>query len=100
MSKLFVMAKVSILSHHTQQAVELLKTLAEDSERESGCLSYQILPSREENNTFITLEVWESAESEQQHWDMAHLKNTLGKLQPLLAEAPRIEKYSDALKSK
>ncbi|WP_226642314.1 putative quinol monooxygenase [Microbulbifer variabilis] len=56
MSKLFVMAKVKVKPGNTQEAKELLTNLAINSESEIGCLSYQILASEKEKNTFITLE--------------------------------------------
>ncbi|WP_444899709.1 putative quinol monooxygenase [Microbulbifer sp. VAAC004] len=95
MSKLFVMAKVIVKAGTTKEAKELLTTLAVNSKSESGCLSYKILASAEEKNTFITLEVWDSIESEQLHWKMPHLKRTLERLQLFLVGDVRIEKFSN-----
>ncbi|WP_373565887.1 putative quinol monooxygenase [Microbulbifer okhotskensis] len=76
------MAKVTAQPSYTPQASALLIELARQSEEESGCISYKILPSLDESNVFITLEVWESPEAEQQHWDTAHLKQILAMLTP------------------
>ncbi|QFT56530.1 putative quinol monooxygenase [Microbulbifer sp. THAF38] len=93
MPNLYVMAKVKSKLGETQKAKNILTRLAENSEKESGCLSYQILFSGEDTDTFMTLEVWDSKESEQKHWQEPHLKETLKALEPILAEEPRIEKY-------
>ncbi|WP_444887319.1 putative quinol monooxygenase [Microbulbifer sp. JMSA008] len=93
MPNLYVMAKVKSKLGETQKAKNILTRLAANSEKESGCLSYQILYSSEETDTFMTLEVWDSKESERKHWDEPHLKESLKELEPILAKEPRIEKY-------
>lgn len=95
MTNLYVMARVTVQPEKVSQAFELLTKLAQQSEEESGCLYYKILPSTDHSNIFTTLELWESKEAEQQHWDTDHLKNTLSQLSPLLAKEARIEKYTE-----
>ncbi|BBM01757.1 putative quinol monooxygenase [Microbulbifer sp. GL-2] len=95
MANLYVMARVTVQQEKISQAFKLLTELAHQSEEESGCLYYKILPSTDHSNIFTTLELWESKEAEQQHWDTDHLKNILAQLSPLLAEEARIEKYTE-----
>ncbi|WP_445365188.1 putative quinol monooxygenase [Microbulbifer sp. ANSA001] len=95
MANLYVMARVTAQPDKASPVLKLLTELAKESENESGCLYYKILPATYQSNIFTTLELWESAEAEQQHWNTDHLKNILSQLAPLLAEEARIEKYTE-----
>lgn len=95
MNKLYVTAEIRVHQNHIEKASSLLSALARKSIEEPECSIYQILKSTDEDNVFITFEVWKSEEAENRHWETAHLKATLNTLNPLLLESAVVKKYND-----
>ncbi|MDJ0359871.1 putative quinol monooxygenase [Rhodococcus sp. H29-C3] len=67
-----------------------LATLAEESAKESGNVSYELFESASEPGTFVTIEVWGSQEDLDAHMQTPHLQKALGEFGAHLASAPSI----------
>lgn len=73
---------------------DALKTLAEASRQEEGCLSYEVYDSVSAPGTFITVELWTGQEALDAHFQTPHLQAALGVAGEHLEGAPQIHPLS------
>lgn len=67
MKTVYVIAHVRVKPQYIKESEVLLRQLAVNSNLESGCISYQVLKSSDQSNTFTTIEKWISLETEELH---------------------------------
>lgn len=68
----------------------LLRSLAEATHGEDGCVLYSLQRGIQDRDVFVTVEKWESARHLEQHLTSPHVAGALAGAGDLLAEAPRI----------
>lgn len=59
---------------------ELTKPLVEKSQKEKGCISYELLPDKLQPNCYLFLETWESDEALAAHEKTQHFVDFAAKL--------------------
>jgi len=74
----------------------LLRGLIEPTRAEPGCLSYRLWEHRERAGTFTLVEEWRSEADLDEHFETPHLRDAIARLEDLLAEPLRLEKYRSA----
>jgi len=89
---------VTVRFHSQPHKVAEMKTLLQEIisntlSQEPGCVSYTYLQSIEDQTLFTSLEVWQDAASEEAHWKMPHLADSLKKLPDLISGEPDIRKW-------
>jgi len=71
---------------------QIVAELAVKTREEEGNIEYIILEDTLKPNTLFSIEKWETAEAEEKHWEMPHLKEAFSKLQDLLVGEPQMNK--------
>ena len=67
------------------EAVAVARLLAEESQKEVGCIAYDVFQSVTRGDVFMICETWESPEALQRHSATEHCTKLLPKLQELAA---------------
>lgn len=81
-------------------AAELMKTLAAETAKEAGSLSYAFYADLETEGLFRVFEEWESEEAMGAHFAEPHMAAFMGGLGELEVVGTEISKYDGAEKSK
>lgn len=81
-------------------AAELMKTLAAETAKESGSLSYAFYADLETEGKFRVFEEWESDEAMGAHFAEPHMAAFMGAIGELEMIATDIQKYDGPEKSK
>jgi quinol monooxygenase YgiN len=68
----------------------ILLDLVESSKKEAACIKYDLHQAAEMSNVFIFHEIWQDAQSLEQHNRTTHVLKFIKDAGPLLAEAPEI----------
>jgi quinol monooxygenase YgiN len=89
-----VVARIKARSETVSEVRELLSSLVEPTRKESGCITYELLQNTEDPTDFTFVEEWESDAALESHLASDHLKAIGPKLEPVVAHAPDIRKYS------
>lgn len=74
-----------------------LRTLADATRRERGCIEYGFYRATEQPDTVLSFERWVDAEAEDAHWQTPHLKEALASLDDILESAPRVFKAKNVI---
>ena len=91
---LYVMAKFRIKKDQLSAANTLMQNLITQTlQNEAHCISYTYLQNSAIENEFSSLELWQDANSEAQHWQMPHLIEALQQLPTMLENTPEITKW-------
>jgi len=88
MSEITVIARAKVKPGNEPAMEAALRTNAETSRCEAGCVSYSIL--RGDDGTFMTVERWKSQEDADSHMTTPHVQTLLQTIGPLLAAPPEI----------
>ena len=75
MADLHVVATISAKEGKAAGLGEALKTLAEASRDDMGCISYEVYESASTPGTFVTVERWKSQEDLDAHMAAPHVGN-------------------------
>ncbi len=59
---------------------EIVKPLVENSRKESGCISYDLLPAVNQPNCYLVLETWESDHALEKHNQTMHFRDFAGRI--------------------
>jgi len=70
----------------------LLTDMVKPSQKEKGCLLYEIYQTNEKPHTFVVIESWENEAALEGHKNSAHYAHYKANFEPHVAD-----KYSDAL---
>jgi len=68
----------------------VLLELVEGSTKEAACIQYDLHQATDYPNVFIFHEIWQDAQSLEQHNKTPHVLKFIEDIKPLLAEAPGI----------
>ena len=80
---LAVYAKCIVVEKNADQFLECAKGLIEETRKEPGNISYELVRGLENKSLFAFVEKWESKESLDAHMQTNHFKTILPKLQAL-----------------
>ncbi len=67
----------------TEQFLEVCKVLVAESQKEAGCIAYDLFASTTRSDVFIMCETWKDDEAIKSHNSSAHFKVGIEKLAPL-----------------
>lgn len=85
-NKVYVFATWQVTEGHIDTVLNLLKTVQEESIKESGNLFYTIQQSNADANTIILFEGYINEAAVEEHRNTSHFKDLLlGEIVPLLA---------------
>jgi quinol monooxygenase YgiN len=89
MSEIVVVASAKAQAGREDDVAQALRTNADASRREAGCISYGVL--RGDNRAFMTIERWRSRADFESHMGTAHVQTLLHTITPMLASPPDIQ---------
>lgn len=69
-----------------------LRSLADATRQEHGCIEYGFYQDSERPNTVISFERWVDMAAEDSHWETPHLKNAMTAMGEILETEPQIFK--------
>ena len=93
MSELYVTARFMAKNDKVVELIKVLKELASETRKESGCLDYGYYQSADNPTVFTSFEIWTDSHSEVAHWETQHLKDALTKLSHLMDGEAEVTKY-------
>ncbi len=70
------------------------KDLVAKTRQETGCISYDLLASTEDEDLLVMLEKWENIESLNTHMETDHFKKFGGTIERFLTEEIEVKSYS------
>jgi quinol monooxygenase YgiN len=70
---IIVKGAIPVKQEHLEEAVALLRELAEASRAERGCLAYEVFLSAEDPETVVLWQQWESEEALESHFASDHV---------------------------
>ncbi|HEX6099959.1 MAG TPA: putative quinol monooxygenase [Thermoanaerobaculia bacterium] len=83
-----VIARAKAKPGHEEELERALRTNADSSRCEGGCVSYAVL--RGDDGTFMTVERWATRSDADTHMTTPHVQSLLATIGPLLDGAPEI----------
>jgi quinol monooxygenase YgiN len=89
MSEVVVIARAKAQSGREEEMERALRSNAEASRCEGGCISYSVL--RGDDGTFMTVERWRTQTDADQHMTTPHVQTLLQTIGPMLAAPPDIQ---------
>jgi quinol monooxygenase YgiN len=89
MSEVVVIARAKAQPGREDEMEQALRTNADTSRCESGCISYSVL--RGDDGAFMTVERWRSQADADQHMATPHVQTLLHTIAPMLAGPPEIQ---------
>lgn len=90
MSAISTVAVITAKEGSADQVETILRTLAEATHAESGCIRYSLQRGLQDPNVFVTVEKWDSSASLDAHLASEHVQAALGAAGELLAAQPQI----------
>lgn len=84
MSKIVIIGQFDVAPGDSEQVAELMKTMMQETVKETGCEHYAFARDLTAPNRFQLNELWESPDALTAHFATAHMKtfrDALGKLQ-------------------
>ena len=88
-----VIARIVARPETVKETQALLQGLVEPTRRESGCVRYELMQSRQNPGEFTFVEEWANESALNAHFTTEHVKAAFAKVPALLAEAPDIRQY-------
>lgn len=89
MSEVVVIARAKSQPGREEELERALRTNAEASRCDAGCISYSVL--RGDDGTFMAVERWNSRPEFDQHMTAPHVQTLLQTIGPMLAGPPEIQ---------
>ena len=91
---IMVTAKIKAKNGEKDKIVEKAQDVIESTRLESGCISYDLFASTEDDNTLMMFEKWENQDVLNIHMQTEHFKEFGKAIEELLAENLKIYVYS------
>ena len=88
-----VIARVKARADKVDELRSVLSSLVEPTQKEPGCLSYNLLQNNEDPTDFTLVEEWESNTALESHIAAKHFKDAQVKLAGLVAAKTDIRLY-------
>lgn len=83
-----VVARITARPDTIEELSSVLLHLVEESRKENGCISYQLLQNKTHPEDFTVVEEWESDSAIDHHFTTPHMQNALSRAASLLAREP------------
>ncbi len=90
--KIYTIAILPAAQGKIDVLIDHLKTLAEQTRKEAGCIEYGFYQNQSNPNVVLSYEVWQDAEAEAAHWRTPHLMNAVEAFKNVLDGDPTIYK--------
>ncbi len=88
-----ITAKCALIENKKEEFIELAKELVEESNKESGCISYNLYEDINNENIVTFVEVWETIEDIENYNKSDHFKRVVLKLRKLQMEDSIVNLY-------
>ncbi|MGL4907909.1 MAG: putative quinol monooxygenase [Bacteroidales bacterium] len=88
-----ITAKCVLLEDKKEEFIKTAQKLIEESNKEEGCISYNLYEDIHYKNLVSFIEVWESAKAIELHNNSAHFKSIVPKLRELQIEDSTVNLY-------
>lgn len=89
MSEIVVVARAKAQPGREEEMERALRTAAEPSRAEEGCISYSVL--RGDEGVFMAVERWRSKSDFDNHMAAPHVQKLLSAIGPIIAGPPEIQ---------
>jgi quinol monooxygenase YgiN len=87
------LARITAQPDKVEELITVLLHLVEETRKENGCISYQLLQNKADPRDFTVIEEWASDSVIDTHLASAHMQEAFSKAAPLLASEPDIRRY-------
>jgi quinol monooxygenase YgiN len=88
-----VVVKVVARTETIPEITAIVRRLAAQSRKETGCVSYHVLQDPSNTETFLLVEEWSSAAALDAHNQTPHFHEAVTKSQPLLGRPLEVGRY-------
>jgi quinol monooxygenase YgiN len=85
---------IPIKPDQQEEARKLVLWMAEETQKEAGCLTYRFYADLADANTFFIFEEWESEEALQRHFKTEHMKQLQQQMPKIVAGKLNAKKYT------
>ncbi len=90
--KIYTIAVLPAAQGKIDVLIDHLKTLAEQTRKEAGCIEYGFYQNQSNPNVVLSYEVWQDTEAEAAHWRTPHLMSAVEAFKHILEGDPTIYK--------
>ena len=90
-----VITKMTVRTEKHREFVQTIQTMVDPSRRQNGCLCRDFYQDRQNENSFLLLEEWETSEDLDHHFQSDWFHILLG-ARNLLLEEPEMKVLSDS----
>lgn len=80
-----IIADITAIKGYEETLREQLLSLAVESQKETGCITYTVHCDTERSDRFFIYEVWQSSEKLEEHKESVHFQNFLSTSETTLA---------------
>ena len=94
-NKITVVAQLRASTNKVDEVKRELKNLTNLTRRESGCISYELHQSIDNDIVFLTYEIWADKSDLDKHFESPHFKDGAHKLEQILAEPAQVRLYKN-----
>lgn len=91
---IIVAARITAKDGNREELISKSQNVIESTRQESGCISYELLASTEDDDVLMMFERWESMESLDAHMQTEHFKSFGLAIEELVAREIEIKIYS------
>jgi quinol monooxygenase YgiN len=80
-----VIVKMILKENQINDLKTLVPELVAETRKESGCIQYQLIQDRDNNNIFFFVEEWDSSSSLEKHMNSPHFHRAMPRLEKIQA---------------
>lgn len=80
MSEIRVIATIISKDNEIDFVKSAAKSIVDESNRDEGCIQYELHQDNKEQNVFVFFEIWKNQESLDKHNETTHLKGFIEKI--------------------
>jgi len=88
---------IPILPERRSEALKRIRWRERETQAEEGCLTYRFFVGRNDPNTLMLFQEWDSAEALEAHFETAHMASFLEALPTIVAGDIQTRRYAVAL---
>lgn len=100
MSRVTVIAKLKAKAGLESRVRKELEYMVEETEKEDGCINYDLHTNLDDPTTFLFHENWESKEALDKHMQTPHFLNLTKIADEILADEPEVQLFKQVKCSK
>jgi quinol monooxygenase YgiN len=95
-SGIHVVARALCRPEKTDELCGILLRVAEESRKEPGCVSYEVVRGTEDPNEVMTIECWKDKEAIDAHFARPYVVDLFARVPGLVAQTPEVKTYLPA----